>query len=334
MTKQRIEWIDTAKGMCIILVVAYHTLIHTHADFLISNTNIDGFLSTFRMPLYFTLSGLFFKKYSSFFDFLIKKCNKLIIPFIFFYIFGSIIIPILFQLLHFNLYATLPLKDLLSDCLFNHCRSINGPLWFLPCLFMSNLLYYFINTISKKTSWIICIALLFGITGLYLSYIKYELPLCISTSFTAIPYFCFGNIIYKYGLLNKRLLSTNYTILISLIIFSILYIYSGETVFSENKYSKPHNLYILSITGVSCILLLSQKIGKAEVISYLGRYSIIVLCTHLFFVRLFYHIFIGYNFRVSILFTICMILTFTTCIIIIPLLKKYLPWFVAQKDLI
>ena len=59
MEKQRIVWIDTAKGICIILVVLYHSLIHTHADFLLSNTNVENFLSAFRMPLYFALSGIF-----------------------------------------------------------------------------------------------------------------------------------------------------------------------------------------------------------------------------------------------------------------------------------
>lgn len=86
--------------------------------------------------------------------------------------------------------------------------------------------------------------------------------------------------------------------------------------------------------GVSCILLISQKIGKAKVISYIGRYSIIVLCSHLFFVRLFYHIFVGYNLSVSILFIVCFTLTFVICLGLIPLFKKYIPWFVAQKDLI
>ena len=97
MKKQRIVWIDTAKGICIILVVLYHSLIHTHADFLLRNTNVENFLSAFRMPLYFALSGIFFKTYSSFSNFVIRKINKLIVPFLFFYILGSIILPLLLE---------------------------------------------------------------------------------------------------------------------------------------------------------------------------------------------------------------------------------------------
>ena len=41
--------------------------------------------NTFRMPLYYFLSGLFFKPYNGFFNFAIRKANKLLIPFFFFY---------------------------------------------------------------------------------------------------------------------------------------------------------------------------------------------------------------------------------------------------------
>ena len=93
MKKQRIVWIDTAKGICIILLVLYHSLIHTHADFLLSNTNLEIFF----MPLYFALSGIFFKTYSSFSNFVIRKINKLNVPFFFFFILEKIIITLLLE---------------------------------------------------------------------------------------------------------------------------------------------------------------------------------------------------------------------------------------------
>ncbi len=58
----RIEWIDLAKGICIILVVMLH-----------ARVDIGFSLSHFRMPLYFVLSGLFFKTYGNFKGFIIKK---------------------------------------------------------------------------------------------------------------------------------------------------------------------------------------------------------------------------------------------------------------------
>ena len=78
--KPRIEWIDTAKGICILLVVYSHVYMGDHPALL-------HFQDYFRMPLYFLLSGLFFKTYNNFHNFFIKKTNKLLIPFVFAYIF-------------------------------------------------------------------------------------------------------------------------------------------------------------------------------------------------------------------------------------------------------
>ena len=72
--KQRIEYIDIAKGICIILVV------YAHIDTTILDYKIGIFFDSFRMPLYFFLSGLFFKQYSGIFEFTIKKINNLIVP--------------------------------------------------------------------------------------------------------------------------------------------------------------------------------------------------------------------------------------------------------------
>lgn len=77
-TTKRIEFIDLAKGVCILMVVM------GHSGFPI---DIPGW-EIVRMPLYFILSGLFFKDYGSFMNILVQKTNKILIPFLFFYLLG------------------------------------------------------------------------------------------------------------------------------------------------------------------------------------------------------------------------------------------------------
>ena len=86
--KPRIEFIDLAKGFCILLVVFHHLQSTTETHFL-----IDQYTMACRMPLYFFLSGLFFKPYENFKGFLLRKTNKLLIPFLFFYLTVSVLIP-------------------------------------------------------------------------------------------------------------------------------------------------------------------------------------------------------------------------------------------------
>ena len=84
MHSQRIEWIDVAKGIAIILMVAGHTTIPK----LISN-----FIWAFHMPLFFIASGLCTKweEGVTYGDYIIKKTISLLIPFI---IYSIIELPI------------------------------------------------------------------------------------------------------------------------------------------------------------------------------------------------------------------------------------------------
>nr|WP_120492770.1 acyltransferase family protein [Corynebacterium lactis] len=60
-TKQRVGWVDAAKGLCILLVVLGHavTELQAHGYSTASWEEFNFFLGPIRMPLFFLLSGLF-----------------------------------------------------------------------------------------------------------------------------------------------------------------------------------------------------------------------------------------------------------------------------------
>lgn len=80
--RNRIEFFDLAKGVCIILVALFHTDNDTY-------NNIPNF-NALRMPLYFVLSGFFFKAYEPK-VFFIKKTNNILILFVFWLIVSDIL---------------------------------------------------------------------------------------------------------------------------------------------------------------------------------------------------------------------------------------------------
>ena len=100
---QRIEFVDLAKGICISLVVLLHVL----GDL---SGAVIHVMNLFRMPLYFVLSGLFFKTYDGLMPFIKKKVNKLLMPF--FFTFFFVIIPTTFLLIRLE-DKTISLYDLL-----------------------------------------------------------------------------------------------------------------------------------------------------------------------------------------------------------------------------
>lgn len=99
-------------------------------------------LTILRMPLYFLLSGLFFKRYGGFADFFIKKVNKLIIPFLFFHVLSCFVYPWLNK--------TTFEWHTLWDFFWHEGWLPNGPLWFLLCLFWQNIIFYGLFIISDR----------------------------------------------------------------------------------------------------------------------------------------------------------------------------------------
>ena len=59
--KQRVGWVDAAKGLCILLVVLGHAIteLQAHGYYTAQWAGINFFLGPIRMPLFFLLSGLF-----------------------------------------------------------------------------------------------------------------------------------------------------------------------------------------------------------------------------------------------------------------------------------
>ena len=69
-SNRRIEWIDIAKGIGILLVILGHTIALKYSKV----------LYTFHMPLFFLLSGLVAKECCSFKDVFINKTKRVLKP--------------------------------------------------------------------------------------------------------------------------------------------------------------------------------------------------------------------------------------------------------------
>ena len=321
MQKKRIQFVDLAKGICIILVV------FGHAGYPIY---IPGFYIV-RMPLYFMLSGLFFKNYGGIKSFAIKKINKILIPFIFFYLIGY---------LFFYVIKWLKPELLITDSqgildMFNNRQFFNGPIWFLLALFWCNLIFCALTTFIKNDYLLFFLICSIGVIGWFLGSEKIFIPLFFDVSMTSLPFFTMGYFLKKTNILypNKY---DNYNMLFFLSLWIVSYI---VTISLHQRMSLHYNIiegwstYLLSFTSVMSILFLSKKLQHIPFITYIGRYSIILLCVHHLIYRG-----VAVAFGVLPLFIYKdLTIAFLTLIFsaaCIPICKKWIPWFVAQKDLI
>lgn len=342
-SQNRIEWIDTAKGICILLVVINHILIFCDFANIYKEQygRISDFLTSFRMPLYFFLSGLFFKQYGGLLPFAKKKTNKLVVPFSFFYLVFSVAIPLLIfysQSPILGIQSSIPdspFSTLLLDFYYNDCQLINGPLWFLLCLFEVNILFYITTNICRRLWHVGALSMLIGISGLVLSYMRIDLHASFDTALTCLPFFAFGFLTRKKTSILYKSVFDKYLIPCALGGFLFCFIVAGHVEFFRNVFDGYSYLTVhaCGCIGTLSVMFLAKYLGHIPLISYMGRYSIIILCTHIIYLKLV----VGYvlnHFTPLVSAIIFILFIIPMELATIPFMRKYLPHVTAQKDLI
>ena len=150
MAGQRIDYIDYLKGLSITWVVWYHTVHPWFVDF------------SFRIPLFFLASGIFFKV-TDFGTYVRKKTKQLLIPFAFFTLiyYGYLLIQ--------QYVASGSLCGFDFWCIFGvfepHAGyksfAVNPPLWFICALICQQLMtWILVKTVRNRIAIFICAVVL------------------------------------------------------------------------------------------------------------------------------------------------------------------------------
>ena len=142
MKPKRIEYIDVAKFLAMILVVFTHG---------VKESNFVAFAFAFHLPVFFVLNGMTLKvENQTFGDFLTKKLQRYILP-----MFGLGIICVLFDLFIKWLFNN-PIAD--HFILIGIANVINQvrlfAIWFLPALFFTDIILFGFHRLAKGRLWL------------------------------------------------------------------------------------------------------------------------------------------------------------------------------------
>ena len=138
---KRVAWIDTAKGLLIILVILGHSDISNLTRYIINS---------FDMGAFFMLSGMTVTYEARHSEFLKKRIKGILIPYILFSF-----IYITYQTFRIIIMDGGPmtlwggLLSIIVPVSGRQTMSVYG-LWFLPCLFLSELVVYWIFRVQKR----------------------------------------------------------------------------------------------------------------------------------------------------------------------------------------
>lgn len=316
MTKKRDHVIDIMKFILIAMMVWFHIGIKT------------SFIHVFDMPVFFMISGIFFKNVSSFQDFrtfVWKKIKELYVPYILinlgFLAFHNLFVKINFytsnpEILNFypdiQLYNFYSLKDFIKRIvlilLFVGGTQRGGATWFLRSLFFSSAMYALVDFICSKLDitkkpvfhffvGIVLLIIAFSLRNSTLVFLEKNALIWVRQCIVPYIFFPLGRTLYLYKnfLLNKIFLSIS--LVLSLIVLVFLCNFKIHRI-HEGFISNPFFFLLGAVSGFIFTFSISKFISFLRIknaIALFGQTTIYVLGLHLFVFKFVNLIFVARN---------------------------------------
>lgn len=323
----RQNWIDWAKAIGIYLVVVGHCTF--------TNTNIEGFIYTFHMPLFFLISGFLYKKEKLSITLYLKKLtNRLLVP----YLFINLLITI-WELTKFiirgNNEFILIKEQLYGTLLGIPTKIISGPTWFLLALFWCQLFMYIYIRLNKIKYYSI-VLMVSIIIFLLKHYSNYSLFWGLDTFPLGFLYFILmyylKGPIYKLLKMKQQLHNIIASVLLFVVTF-YLYKINGNSNLILSLFGKNFFLGFLgALTGSLGVLSLGYSLNNITIpfVKTVFSSTILILGFHMAimnFVELHIYNFSKHtmlNFIISLLVVIIISLSF-------PLIRRVFPILVGYR---
>lgn len=282
MSKKRIAYIDIAKGIAIWLMIVGHMEIS-------ELTRI--YIYSFHMPLFFMMSGMFFKKERSFMESLKTSTRTLLMPY-FIFSFINLSICWISPYLHPELYYEMHGKDVLiaaikgmfigSDQITPTSFMPLGALWFLISLFTIQVISSALSKMIKKDVAFVFISTCISICLFFV--IKTNALFSIRSTMMALPFYVWGYYLRSFNIQNIPYKDVSSIAMILYFIFIIPL--NGFCTIDECIYGKSIILFYLNaVIGTIMVLSLcstAAQICNCNVIESVGRRTLVILGIHAF----------------------------------------------------
>lgn len=292
---KRLDYIDFAKAFGMLLIVWGHIRLGDWSN---------AFVYAFHIPLFFFMSGMVFskKRYPDFKSFLLKRVHSLIKPYVVFSVLTWGVWAAFSYVTHAKVDSYwMPLAETFIAQGSGGFLLHNVPLWFVTCLFVVEIVYYFLANLKRL--WIMVITIVLTASS-YWAINNLEcfdvtlLPWNIEVAMLAIPFYAAGHWMVR-GLSHQGVMdmvnSHKKVALLLLVVFAfIVYAgsqYNGSISFGHADLGK--NVFVTYGCGlagtlmwlIGCILLADTKVNKAGEkllggVKWFGRNSFNAMAIH------------------------------------------------------
>lgn len=289
-SEHRIEWIDSLKGLGILLIVIGHVWsVQDASTFYI-------WLFSFHVPLFFFAAGLTFKiNQGSILSMVRKRSPNLLVPYFIFGLLGYVfyvtgyffakINNIYVEQFNYGLFK--PLWGIAYGSIGDGLL-VNSPIWFLPALLISSTIVYALNQ-TRANMWMRYTALiaLFYFGSTIAEYIK--LPFSSASAFCSALFIQIGIDLKSYILHYQYKKKLIFAAMLLLFTFSLLAPINGGVGLAGPTINNPIWFIAFSVAGTFCALAFVLFVKHNKMISkflqLLGQHSMAILVLHMLAIK-------------------------------------------------
>lgn len=296
MEKKRLDYLDMAKGIGIVLVVIAHSTF--------TSERVQAFITAFHMPLFFVISGMLLchtkEEEKDFKTILKRKAKGIMIPYVSF----SLLYMLIDILLYIRKQAGINWTEMYRSFIEFFTLYGISVMWFLTALFFGELLFLSLKKLWNKTGYthvlciltgVLCGAFAFlGITWFNASYPLYKsmpvlwlgyLLIVLFRSLAVCAFLTAGYYLHRQWL-SKTEGKPGAELLLSVICMVAVLAVSKENKIVDLHFmilGNPILYYGGAILGTLAVVLFCRHVRNGRILKYLGVNSLIIMATHLDF---------------------------------------------------
>jgi acyltransferase len=335
---RRITWIDTLKGIGVTLVILGHTVGVPQS--------VLQLIFACHIPLFFWMSGLVGTgKVTAMptWPYLLDRMQRRLIPYL-----GFALISYLAWALFLRFVGTrqteqlalyIPLVGILYGSSVKGYLAPNVVLWFFPCLFVTEILFYFLVKIRSAKLLVIALLICSGLGYYYTANFSFRFPWGADIALTAVVFYGVGYLSRQY--LRGRTVSWAIfggALCFSLVMYVTFAFYNTPVAMIIGNYGDNYAaFYLAAFTGIGFWAMGANLLSSFRVLRIVGQHTLVLFSLHLlvfpFITAFFLYVWrLPADFREqSVIYAI--IYTIISIIVLIPaslFLEKYFPWLVGK----
>lgn len=283
MQQERIQWLDSYKGILISFIVFIHIF-----DIFPVYEPLHKLFAGMRMPAFFFISGyLLSSKYQRFIPFFQHRFHRLIIPYFIFFALTLVFWKLFEFITHLHMVDSMDLlKGMVAGLATSNLMFTASALWFVLALFIAELYYMTLVLFVKNDVYKVFVLLCFALVAYMLgNHLGFRLPWNADAAFMGAVFYGLGNLSKRYSLLQKIHIESSLQkaiVLILLLCISAYLSFHSINEYAKSLFDNPLYTLLSAISGIIALIYLASfsPITHSKTLQYLGANSYVILAFH------------------------------------------------------